>query len=327
MAEKVADKRAEKILTPAAGDISYEDIQKENRFYFNVVKKRYIFFIVSALIIGAGIISLFTQGLNLGIDFEGGSMFDITFNQPTTQAQVSKALDSVDLSGTVQLSPDGTEVLIRTDALDDDQSKNLLAAIEKEAGAFDRQKLKENKVGPAIGAELSKGAFYASLLASALILAYISFRFRFAFALGGVIALVHDILVVLGLFSIFQWEVDLTFVAAILTILGYSINDTVVIYDRIRENENKMKKKDSYEDLVDKSIWQTMGRTIKTSITVLISLLAIYILGGESTKIFALAMLIGTVSGVYSTIFIASQVVVEMRKRSGNNRRKNTAQA
>lgn len=327
MAEKYLDKKAEKIVTPAATEASYDEVKSQYKFYFNVVKKRYMFFAISFVIILAGVISLFVQGLNLGIDFKGGSMFDIRFNQPVTQAKVTEALDSLDLSGSVQLSPDGTEVLIRTDVLEEEKSDALLTSIEKNVGSFDRKNMKVDKVGPTIGAELSSGAFKASIVASILILIYISFRFRFAFALGGIIALIHDVLVTVGLFSIFQWEVDATFVAAILTILGYSINDTVVIFDRIRENESRLKKKDNYEDMVDKSIWQTMGRSLKTACTVILSLLAIFVLGGESTRVFSLAMLLGTFSGVYSTVFIASQFVVEVKNRFGGNKNKKPAEA
>lgn len=332
MAAKYTDKNVEKNLeknvTPAAAEATYEQVKQEHKFYFEIVKKRYIWFAISLMVLIPGIISLFLQGLNFGVDFTGGSMFDLKLNQPATQAQVSQALESVNLKGSVQLSVDGTEVLIRTDVLEDEKRDALLASIEKEAGSFDRKNLKEDKVGPSIGAELKSGAIKASVLASVLILLYISFRFRFVYAVGGVIALLHDVFVMLGLFSLFQWEVDATFVAAILTILGYSINDTVVIFDRIRENEKRMRKKDSFEEMVDKSIWQTMGRSVKTAGTVIISLLAIFLLGGESTKIFSLAMLIGVFSGAYSSIFVASQFVVEMKTRFGeNNKKKKIAEA
>lgn len=331
MAKRYSEHKTEKkpveSVTPAATEATYEEVKQRYKFHFDIVKKRYIWFAISLLVLIPGIISLCLQGLNLGIDFTGGSMFDIRFDQPVTQTQVTSALESLDLTGSVQLSPDGTEVLIRTDPLVDEQSSALLDAIEKEAGSFDRQNLKEDKVGPAIGAELRSGAIKALIVASILILLYISFRFRFIYAFSGVISLLHDVLIILGIFSIFQWEVDQTFIAAVLTIFGYSINDTVVILDRIRENERKMKKKDSYEEMVDKSLWQTMGRSLKTGITVIIALLAIFILGGESTKLFALAMLIGVFSGAYSSIFIASQLVVEFRSRFGQAGRKKAAEA
>ena len=306
-----------KSTIPAEGGLTYEEIKKQYRFYFNVVKKRYIWFAISLLILIPGIISLAFKGLNLGIDYKGGSMFNIRFEQQVTLTQITNALDSVGLSGQVQLSSNGNEVLIRTDVLEDEQRDALLGAIEKEVGSFDRANLEESLVGPAIGAELKSNAIKAVAVASILILLYITIRFKFIYAFSGIITLFHDVFVILGLFSIFQWEIDANFIAAVLTIFGYSINDTVVILDRIRENEKKMKKRDSYEDMVDKSIWQTMGRSIKTGGTVIIALLAILILGGDSTKIFALAMLIGVLAGTYSSIFVASQLVVEYKIRFG----------
>jgi preprotein translocase subunit SecF len=316
---KNTDQRIEKNtlekITPAVGEATYEQVKQENKLYFNIVKRRYIWFAISLLFLVPGIISLFVQGLNLGIDFKGGALLDIKFDQQITQAQITKALESVELNGQVQLSEGNTVAIIRTNTLGEDQRDALLSAIETEAGAFDRANLKEDNVGPAIGAELRSGAIKALVVASILILLYISLRFRFIYAATGVVALLHDVFIILGIFSLFQWEIDAAFIAAILTVFGYSINDTVVIYDRIRENEKRMKKKDSFEEMVDKSVWQTMGRSIKTTGTVLIALLAIFILGGESTKIFALAMIIGVFSGAYSSIFIASPLVVEIKRR------------
>ncbi|KJS48534.1 MAG: preprotein translocase subunit SecF, partial [Peptococcaceae bacterium BRH_c23] len=166
-----------------------------------------------------------------------------------------------------------------------------------------------------MGQELTRNALWALLIAMGLMIAYITIRFQFVFAISGIIALLHDVLVVVGIFSLFQLEIDSSFVAAILTVFGYSINDTVIIFDRIRENEAKMKKGDTFEDMVDKSIWQTMRRSINTSLTVLIALLSIFILGGVSTKLFSLAMLIGVFTGAYSSIFIASQILLEIKKR------------
>lgn len=306
--------------TPAHATATYEEVQKMHPLYFNIVRKRYWWFAISLIIIIPGIISLFTRGLNLGIDFTGGSMYDIKFVKPTTQAAITDTLKSVNLQGHIQLSSDNVTALIRTDALDEDQRNNMLAALEKNVGSYDKSSLKEDKVGPAIGQELTSNAFKALIISSILMLIYISIRFQFAFAISGIIALLHDILVTVGLFSIFQWQVDSTFVAAILTIFGYSINDTVVIFDRIRENENRLRRGESYEDMVDKSVWQTMGRSIKTVLTVLIALLAILILGGESTRTFALAMLIGVASGAYSSIFNASQILVEIKLRLKSKR-------
>lgn len=299
----------------SAPGTSYEEVQKLHPLYFNIVKKRYWWFAISLLVIVPGLISLIFRGLNLGIDFTGGTMLDLAFNNSTTQVAVTDTLKSVGLEGSVQLSNGGKQALIRTKALDETERNKLLSAIQTKVGDFDKNSLKEDKVGPAIGQELTTNALLALGIASVLMLLYITIRFQFVYAISGIVALLHDVLVTVGVFSLLQIQIDSSFVAAVLTIFGYSINDTVVIFDRIRENEVKMKRTDSYEDMVDKSVWQTMRRSINTVVTVLIALLSVYILGGESTKVFALAMLVGVFSGAYSSIFNASQILVEIKTR------------
>jgi len=301
---------------------TYDEVQKIHPLYFNIVKKRYWWFAISLLIIIPGIISLFMQGLNLGIDFKGGTMLDMTFKKVVTQAAITDTMKAVGLEGPVQLSNGNTSALIRTGALEEAKRNELLTALQTKVGEYDKTTLKEDIVGPAMGKELTQNAFWALIIAMGLMIAYISFRFQFVFAISGIIALLHDVLVVVGLFSLFQWQIDSSFVAAVLTIFGYSINDTVVIFDRIRENEAKMKRGDSYEDMVDKSVWQTMRRSINTVVTVLIALLSVFLLGGESTRIFSLAMLIGVFSGAYSSIFNASQILVEIKTHMKKKPRK-----
>lgn len=300
---------------------TYDDVKAQHRFYFSIVKKRFWWFAISLVILIPGVISLFMQGLKLGIDFQGGTMLDLTFKQAVTQTAITDTMKSVGLEDSVvQLSNGDTTALIRTAALEEDQRNELLAALTK-VGEYDKASLQEDKVGPQIGEELTRNAFLALFIAMGLMIAYITFRFQFVFAISAIIALLHDVLIVVGMFSLFQWEINSWFVAAILTIFGYSINDTVIIFDRIRENQNKMKRADTYEDMVDKSIWQTMRRSINTSLTVLIALLSIFIFGGESTRYFALAMLIGVFIGAYSSIFIASQVLLEFKNRMNKTRK------
>jgi len=294
---------------------TYDEVKQVHPLYFNIVKRRLWWFALSLVVLIPGIISLFMQGLNLGIDYKGGSMLDMTFNKPVTQAAITDTMKSVGLEGPVQLSNGDTSALIRTEALEEEKRNELLAALQTNVGDYDKTSLKDDKVGPAMGQELTRNALWALLIAMGLMIAYITIRFQFVFAISGIIALLHDVLVVVGIFSLFQLEIDSSFVAAILTVFGYSINDTVIIFDRIRENEAKMKKGDTFEDMVDKSIWQTMRRSINTSLTVLIALLSIFILGGVSTKLFSLAMLIGVFTGAYSSIFIASQILLEIKKR------------
>lgn len=320
MAEKKIPPKATKAPSPAEHAATYQEVQKLHPLYFNIVKRRYWWFAISLLLLIPGIISLFMQGLNLGIDFKGGTMLDIKFSKPVSQTAITDTMKSVGLEGPVQLSNNDTSALIRTSSLEENQRNQLLSAIQSQVGDFDKSTLKEDQVGPSMGKELTQNALLALSISAVLMLIYIGFRFQLVFAISGIMALLHDVLVVVGLFSIFQWQVDSTFVAAILTIFGYSINDTVVIFDRIRENENRMKRGESYEDMVDKSIWQTMGRSIKTVLTVIIALLCLLILGGESLHTFALAMLIGVCAGAYSSIFNASQILVEIKNRMKSTR-------
>jgi len=290
--------------------------QKRFAWQFPIVKLRYWWFAISLLVIIPGVISLFLYGLNLGIDFKGGSLFDMTLPKQVSQQEITSALDAAGFPNSkVQLSTDSGKVqaLIRTKALDEAERDKLLGAVEQKTGPIDRKTLKEDKVGPSIGAELTRNAIYALLVAFGLQVVYLTIRFEFRFGISAIAAIIHDVLITVGIFSIFQWEIDSTFVAAILTVVGYSINDTVVIFDRIRENQEAMRRGDSYEEMVEKSVWQTMARSINTVVTVLITLFAIFFLGGPSTRIFSLAMLIGVFSGAYSSIFNASQILVELK--------------
>lgn len=295
--------------------VTFDEVKKLHPLYFNIVKKRYWWFALSLLIIIPGIISFIMQGLNLGIDYKGGTMLDVTFNKAVSQSAISDTMKSVGLEGPVQLSNGDTTALIRTEALEEDKRNELLAALGSKVGEYDKASLKEDKVGPAMGQELTRNAVYALIIAMGMMIIFITIRFQFVFAISAILALFHDVLVVVGIFSLFRWEIDAAFVAAILTVIGYSINDTVIIFDRIRENEAKMKRADSYEEMVDKSIWQTMRRSVNTVVTVLIALFSIFIFGGESTKMFSLAMLIGVFSGAYSSIFVASQILLEIKTR------------
>jgi len=310
----MTEKRSPQV--PAARAATYEEVKAEYKFYFNIVKRRKWWFLISLAIILLGIVSLVLQGLNFGVDFTGGTLINMRFDQPVTQAQVSAALESVGLAGTVQLAPDGQNAIIRTDSLSEEKRSQLLTALG-DVASFDQKNFQEESVGPAMGKELRFNAILSLSIAAVLMLIYIAFRFQLLFAISGIVALFHDILIVIAFFSIFQWDVNATFVAAVLTVFGYSINDTVVIFDRIRENEGRMKKRDDYEEMVEKSIWQTMRRSINTAITVLIVLLALLIFGGESIKTFTVAMTIGVISGVYSSVFIASPLLLELKKRFG----------
>lgn len=294
---------------------------------FDFVGKRIWWFLLSGLVIVPGIISMIMQGFNLGIDFTGGTLLDLKFSRPVAVSEVREALVPFGLeNSTIQTSSaEGGEqgpqqgVLIRTKVLNEEERRDVLAGIAEKVAPFEI--LRIEKVGAVIGEELTRTALIALLLTSLGIVAYVSWRFEYKFAVAAIVALFHDILVVLGAFSLLQKEVDSTFVAAILTILGYSINDTIVIFDRIRENLRTFKRSDSVAELVNRSIYQTIARSIYTVLTVVMATLSLYLFGGETTKNFALALLIGFISGAYSSIFNASQIWViwkeiEQRKRA-----------
>ncbi len=285
----------------------------------NIVGKRYYFYIISLLFIIPGLISLFIQGLNLGIDFTGGSRLNLLFNKAVTTSAVREVLDDFQLgkSSTIQMSG-AKEVLIRTKPLNEDERNKLVAALKDKIGAV--TVLSDDKVGPIIGRELTLKAIYALLVASLLMVIYISIRFEFKSGIAAIIALLHDVLVTIGVFSILQIEIDSTFVAAILTIIGYSINDTIIIFDRIRENMRTRPKGESLPETVNRSLLQTMTRSINTVMTVVFTLIALLIFGGETTKVFALALLVGVVSGAYSSIFNASQLWVDFKLAEAGKR-------
>lgn len=284
---------------------------------FDVVGKRYWWFLLSALVLIPGLISIALQGFNLGIDFTGGTLLDLKFSRPVTVAEVRDVLKDYQLEGsTIQLALAEQEhsspnVFIRSHVLSEEERRDVMKGFETKLGAF--EVLRVEKVGAVIGSELTRQAALALLISWALMIVYITYRFEFKFAVSGIAALLHDILIVMGVFSLLHKEVDASFVAAILTIVGYSINDTIVIFDRIRENLKTYKKSDGLEELVNRSIWQTMTRSIYTVLTVVFATGALYLFGGETTKNFTLALLIGFASGAYSSIFNASQIWVTWR--------------
>lgn len=284
---------------------------------FDIVGKRNIWFALSLLIIIPGIIAMgynwITQGtpLNLGIDFTGGNLIIVEFQKDVSETQIRDALKAVNIEKNVVIQLSGNRgLLLRTPVLSDSQQSDVLKALEEKVSPFDKAKTRIDKVGPVIGSELTRNAIRALLVAFVLKLLYIALRFEFKFGISAIIALFHDIIVVLGIFSIFWWEVDSSFIAAILTIIGYSINDTIVIFDRIRENLHRRKKGQDIDSLVNESVWQTMSRSINTVLTVIFILVALIIFGGSNIRYFNIAMLIGVISGAYSSIFNASQLWV-----------------
>ncbi|NLW25522.1 MAG: protein translocase subunit SecF [Clostridia bacterium] len=282
------------------------------------VGKRKIWYFLSLLVIIPGLFSLAVQGFNFGIDFAGGNLLQVKFQDETTIEEVRTALEKINLQDSaIQPSEDNT-FIIKTSVVDESQQDQVVNTLEKEIGSLEI--LRSEKVGPTIGKELRNAGILSLSIAIPLMIVYITIRFEFKFALAGIIALVHDILVTLGIFSIFQLEVDSTFIAAILTIFGYSINDTIVIFDRIRENLRMQKsKKLELIPLINQSIKQSLTRSINTTISTLFVLIALFFFGGETTRLFALAIIIGIAAGAYSSIFIASPLWYEMKKTEANS--------
>ena len=278
---------------------------------FEIVKRRKIWYILSLFIIIPGIISLLMQGLNLGIDFTGGNLMQIKFTQDVSSTEVREVFSQhVEEGFSVQETED-KNYFVRTAVMSEEQNKALIADLSSKLG--DNEVLRNEHVGPVIGKELTLNALYALAIAAVLMVIYITFRFEFKFAIAAIIALLHDVFVILGAFSILQLEVDSSFVAAVLTIVGYSINDTIVIFDRIRENMTITRKIENITKLVNESLMQTLARSINTVLTTLFPLVALILFGGVTIKTFALALLIGIVSGCYSSIFIASSLWVDLR--------------
>ena len=270
-------------------------------------------FIVSASLVIASLGLFFTQGLNFGIDFKGGTLIEIGTNGPADIADLRDIIGSLDL-GEVQIQEFGSpeDVLIRVGEKADatDNAENLSAVDQiRNTLPQDVTFRRVEVVGPQISGELVRAGFLAVTVAIGLMLFYIWLRFEWQFSVGAVLALIHDIILTIGVFCLIQLEFNLSIIAAILTIVGYSMNDTVVVYDRVRENLRRFKKM-PLSELANLSINSTLSRTVMTSVTTLLALFSLYILGGEVIRGFTLAMIWGVFVGTYSSIFIAAPVLM-----------------
>jgi preprotein translocase subunit SecF len=296
---------------------------------FPFTRYRKIAFLISTVLNAAVLIALFVKGPNLGVDFAGGTIIQVKFHQKLTIPEIRNALDKVNLgSGVIQDfgEPGSNEYLIRLEKTDTEigalgeQVKKVLA---EQFGADKIEVRRIESVGPQIGEDLRFRGTMSVIVATIMMGIYIWIRFggafgaRFGllFGTGAVIALIHDVLVTVGALMLANYEFDLTVVAALLTIVGFSVNDTVVICDRIRENLRKIKR-ETLESIINTSINETLSRTILTTGTALLVLASLYFLGGEVIKPFAFALLVGFISGVYSTIFIASPVILLWESRT-----------
>ena len=280
-----------------------------------------LWFAISIAITVLGLFCMFTKGFNFGIDFTGGTIIDMRFERQVTLTEIRDVLKGYDLdNATIQLSGEASnveaseDVMIRTVDLEEDQRKAIMSSLNDKVGPY--TVLREEKVGATIGGELITDAVMATVISWILIIMYVSYRFEWRFGVSAILALIHDILIVLTIFSFTQKQVDSSFVAAILTIVGYSINDTIVIFDRIRENQRlHFRKGGDLNELANRSIYQTLTRSLYTVFTVLFTTFALYFFGGDTTKDFSFALLVGFSCGSYSSIFIASPLWVLMRKK------------
>ena len=299
---------------------------------YNFIRWRWHAIALSALVILAGVAMMATRGLPLGIDFAGGTILVVKFQQPVSEDAIRTAVTSAAGENVVQTYGDSSanEWLIRLPLIGDQQEGSLEAGSQavvaalKQANIGQFEVISRELVGPVIGKELQLKGIYATLASIVGITIYIGLRFRFAFAIGAIAATFHDILVTLAFLTFAGYDLSLNVVAALLTITGYSVNDTIVIFDRVRENLRAMRR-DSLEQVVNTSVNQTLSRTVITAGTTFLAVLSLYIFGGEVLKAFAFTMLVGIVSGTYSTVFIAAAIAIILSGKQAKGRAATTA--
>jgi len=279
---------------------------------FNFMKVRWVAMSMSIALIVVSIFSLSTQGLNLGLDFTGGTLIEVRYSEAPNIAQVRQQLtDAGVINFTVVNFGAATDVLVRMQQSDDPLLGDKIIEVLRREGA-QLEKRRVDYVGPQIGDELLNQGGLGLLLSVMVMMVYIAMRFQFKFSVGAAVALVHDVVITLGIFSIFRWNCDLTVLAAVLALIGYSLNDTIVVFDRIREMVRESSREDMVS-LINKSINQTLGRTINTSLTTVLVLLSLFFFGGEAVHGFAEALIVGITVGTYSSIYIASSLLVSMK--------------
>lgn len=288
---------------------------------YNFVKWRWPAIGLSLVVILAGVAMLVTRGPKLGVEFEGGTIVILKFQQPTPDERVRAALTSMPGGGgdnaQVQAYGDSSQhqVMVRVSRVGAESGGSLSDAADavvtavRQAGLGDFEVVGTEIVGPVVGEQLKRQGTLATVLALAGILIYLDLRFQLSFAVGAVVATIHDLLVTVAFLQFFGYELTLNVIAAILTITGYSVNDTIVVFDRIRENMRSMRR-DNLEHIVNVAVNQTLGRTIITAGTTLLSVIALYLLGGDVLKGMAFTLIVGIVSGTYSTVFIAAAIAI-----------------
>jgi preprotein translocase subunit SecF len=288
---------------------------------FDIIRRRYWFFALSLLVIVPGLIALALWGVPLSIDFTGGTLLELQFTQPVNIAQVREVYTAHGFGDSTVQTSGANIAIIRSKSLAVDVKQSIVADLEKLYGPS--VKLSDETVGPAVGNEVAQRAAGAVALAAVGILLYITYAFRrvehaFRYGVAAIIAMIHDILVVVGLAAILGkvlgWEVDALFLTALLTVVGFSVHDTIVVFDRIREN-SVIYRKEAYETVVNHSVVQTLDRSINTQLTVMLTLLALVLFGGVTIQHFVIVLLIGVFSGTYSSIFNAAALLVVWENR------------
>lgn len=290
--------------------------------HIDFVSRRKLWYAISLAFIIPSIIFFAMGGLKLGIDFTGGSLFELAFDKTPAVSEMRQALKDINEEkfSDAQISnlkdDAGEEIVsIRSKSIDDREQVQIFGDLEKKFGKFSQVRVEV--VGPTIGDELRSKAIWATLIVMGMIVLYVSFRFSFDYAVCGIIALFHDVIIVIGVFSALGMfmgiEVDSLFITALLTVAGFSIHDTIVTFDRIRENVGDMGRGRTFGEVTNDSINQTLGRSMNTSLTTMFPLLTLSFFGGVTIKYFSLAMLIGIISGTYSSIFVASPLLVTWR--------------
>lgn len=304
----------------------FELIRPDTKFDFARMMKAAVIASVAFILIGIASI-VYRGGLNLGVDFAGGAVVQLKFQNETSTDRIRSALDGIELENSVIQqfgAGENREYLIRTSETASDiklLTDRIEGALTKTFGQGTYEIRRVEAVGPKVGKDLTRKAILALALSWIAMLIYVGVRFEFRYAVGGIIALIHDVLVTVGVLSLLNMEFTLNTVAALLTIVGYSINDTIVIFDRIRENLRKKIRAD-LRQIVNVSVNETLGRTILTSLTVFLVLVALLSLGGPVIFDFAFAMFVGTIAGCYSTVFIASPFVLAWERVSPSKRKR-----
>ncbi|WP_455196811.1 protein translocase subunit SecF [Kaarinaea lacus] len=282
---------------------------------FDFMAKRNIALTFSAILVIASIASLAMRGLNFGLDFSGGTLIELGYSQSVDLGEVRSALESGGFAdAVVQHFGTSQDVLVRLAPVAGENDADLSTRVVQTLQNASTDKIDLRRVefvGPQVGEELAEDGGLAVLYALICIFIYVFFRFEWRFAVGSVLALFHDVLITLGIFSVLQLDFDLTVLAACLAVIGYSLNDTIVVFDRIRENFRKMRKGSSIE-IANSSLNQTLSRTLMTSLTTLLVLMALFVVGGEIIHSFATALIIGVVVGTYSSIYVASSAAIAL---------------